>query len=70
MPWGAAVPKSVAKAGGVCEHDAGAVPASSSMGVSCDPPRIEEEFESGGTDPETQLGAGLHSSEVLGGVWP
>lgn len=38
------------------------------MGVSCDPPIMDEEFDNGGTDPETQLGAGLHSPEVLGGV--
>lgn len=38
------------------------------MGVSCEPPRTEEELESGGTDPETQLGAGLHSPDALGGV--
>lgn len=44
------------------------MPVSCSIGVSCEPPRTEEEFESGGTDPETQLGAGLHSPEVLGGV--
>lgn len=49
---------------------AGAVPASSSRGVSWEPPRTEQEFESGGTDPETQLGAGLHSPDALAGVWP
>lgn len=52
----------------VCVCWSGAVAVSSSMGVSCEPPRTEEEFESGGTDPETQLGAGLHSPEALGGV--
>lgn len=45
-----------------------AVAVSSSIGVSCEPPTTEEEFESGGTDPERQLGAGLQSPEVLGGV--
>lgn len=49
---------------------AGAVPASSSRGVSWELPRTEQEFESGGTDPETQLGAGLHSPDALAGVWP
>lgn len=44
------------------------------MGVSCEPPSTEEELDSGGgggggTDPERQLGAGLHSPEVLDGVW-
>ncbi len=53
----------------VCVFWTGAVPVSSSIGVSCEPPRTEEEFESGGTDPETQLGAGLHSPEALGEVW-
>lgn len=52
----------------VCALWVDAVPVSSSMGVSCEPPRTEEEFESGGTDPETQLGAGLDSPEAVGGV--
>lgn len=46
----------------------GTVSASSSIGVSCDPPITEEELDKGGADPETQLGAGLHSPEVLEGV--
>lgn len=76
MRAAAAASEDGAKAGGVCVDDvgtvcvfwAGAASVSSSMGVSCEPPRREEEFESGGTDPETQLGAGLHSPEALGGV--
>lgn len=59
----------VGRVGSVCVFWAGAECVSSSMGASCDPPRREDEFESGGTDPETQLGAGLHSPEALGVVW-
>lgn len=41
---------------------------SSSIGVSCELPRTEEEFESGGMDTERQLGAGLQLAEVQGVV--
>lgn len=41
---------------------------SSSIGVSCELPRTEEEFERGGMDTEMQLGAGLQWAEVQGGV--
>lgn len=69
-PRGAAA-KAAARlcAGAVCAFWVGVAPVSSSMVVSCEPPRTEEEFESGGTDPDTQLGAGLLSPEALGGVW-
>lgn len=60
-PWGATASEAGAKAGAVwvtetgtvCVFGAGAVTVSSSIGVSCEPPRTDEEFESGGTDPET-----------------
>lgn len=52
----------------VCVFWEGAVAVSTSTGVSCEAPKTEEEFESAGTDPDTQLSAGLHSPEVLGGV--
>lgn len=63
-----------AGAGGFCVDEveavcvSGAAPVSSSMGASCEPHRTDEELESGGMDPETQLGAGLLSPETLGGV--
>lgn len=56
------------KAAAACAGCSGAVTVSSSMGVSCEPPRTDEELESGGTDPERQLGAGLHSPDTLGEV--
>lgn len=58
----------VTEAGIICVFSAGAATVSSSIGVSWEPPRTDEEFESGGTDTEMKLGAGLHSPEVLGGV--
>lgn len=64
------------RVGGTCEDeesaactfcsDAAAV--SSSIGVSCELPRTEEELDSGGTDTEAQLGAGLQSAEVQWGA--
>lgn len=70
--WGAAASEAawvcVDEVRSHCAFWAGGVPVSSSMGVSCEPPRTEDELESGGTDPDIQLGAGLHSPEALGGV--
>lgn len=39
------------------------VSGSSSMGVSWDPPIMDEELDNGGTVAEMELGAGLHSPE-------
>lgn len=38
------------------------------MGVSWELPRTEEEFDRGGMEAETQLGAGLQSAEAQGCV--
>lgn len=48
---------------------AGAVSVSSAVGVSCELPSTEEEFDSGGTDTDAELATGLHSPEAVGGVW-
>lgn len=67
---------SQAAVGGICEDEESAActfrsdvaAVASSIGVSCELPRTEEEFESGGMDTETRLGAGLPSAEAQGGV--